>query len=79
VILKRGDDRIVVPMRIQRRARKAVELGVLDWSDDMCREIPPLFGRASAHGDRAAMDEAITAAETLLALLVEYRKRFYAP
>ena len=75
---RRAEQRIVVPQRIQGRARRAVDLGITEWVDDTARQIPPLFAQArSNRGDksRAAMFEAITAAETLLATLVEYQRR----
>lgn len=77
MIWRKGEDRIVVPMRVQSRARQAVRMGVTDWVDDMCREIPPDFYQASHKGNRAAMFEAVSAAETLLAILVEYQRKHY--
>jgi hypothetical protein len=80
VIWRKGEGRIVVPMRVQHRARRAVDLGITEWVDDTARQIPPLFSQArSSRGDgsRAAMFESISAAEVLLATLVEYQRRHH--
>lgn len=65
---------ISVPIKVQKRARRVVEMGhITTWVDQTLY----LIGQNVTHHKRGdpLLDEAITAAEALLAILVEEKRR----
>lgn len=71
----RGDDRIVVPAKVRKRAGMALDTGSATvWVDQALW----LIGHNVTHrrpGEPYHYDDAVQAAESLLALLVELRRR----